>query len=146
MTTIAQPSAGVAVALERAFAELPVPGVVSAYLFGSHAEGRSHGESDVDVGILLRHDAYPTRRDRFEARIRMSALIGSALRRDRIDVIVLNDAPPQLARRVVTSGRRVFCADGGIDHAFVRDSQLRAADIAPFLRRTRRRKLDALAG
>jgi predicted nucleotidyltransferase len=27
--------------------------VVAAYLFGSHASGRAHRESDVDVGVLL---------------------------------------------------------------------------------------------
>lgn len=33
--------------------------VVSAYLFGSHAEDRAHVESNVDIGVLLRHAAYP---------------------------------------------------------------------------------------
>jgi predicted nucleotidyltransferase len=28
------------------------PGVVSTYLYGSHAAGRAHRESDVDVGVL----------------------------------------------------------------------------------------------
>ena len=52
---------------------------------------------------------------------------------------------PQLARRIVTRGRRVFCSDAGADHAFVRDVQLRAADLEPFLRRTRRVKLESIA-
>jgi predicted nucleotidyltransferase len=144
MTRIA-PLAGVAANLERAFDSLPVPGVVSSYLFGSHAEGRAHRESDVDVGILLHHGRYPTRRDRFEARLRLSGLLGGIVPGSTVDVVILNDAPPQLARRIVTRGRRVFCADAATDHAFVRDVQLRAADIEPFLRRTRRLKLAALA-
>jgi hypothetical protein len=57
---------------------------------------------------------------------------------------VLNDAPPTLGRRIVTSGRRVYCADPERDHAFVRDVQLRAADLEPFLRRTREVKLAAI--
>ena len=28
-------------------------GVAAVYLFGSHAEGRAHRDSDVDVGVLL---------------------------------------------------------------------------------------------
>lgn len=131
--------------LERAFRDAPVPGIVSAYLFGSHAEGRSHRESDVDVGILLRHDTYRTARERFEARVTVSSWLVSVLRRDEVDVVLLNEAPPQLGRRIVTGGRRVFCASSALDHAFVRDVQLRAADIEPFLRRTRRTKLAALA-
>jgi hypothetical protein len=68
-----------------------------------------------------------------------------ALHRNAVDVVVLNDAPPMLARHIVTAGRRAFCRDADVDHAFVRDVQLRAADLEPFLRRARRLKLDALA-
>ena len=120
-----------------------VRGVVSAYLFGSEAEGRAHRESDVDVGVVVRYNEHPTTRDRFETRLRLHAELGAALGRE-VDVIVLNDAPPLLARRVVLSGYRVFCGDADGDHGFVRDVQLRAADVEPFLRRARRAKLRAL--
>jgi predicted nucleotidyltransferase len=118
-------------------------GIVSAYLFGSEAEGRAHRESDVDVGVVLQYDQHPTMRDRFETRLRLCAELGVALGRE-VDVIVLNDAPPLLARRVVLFGHRVFCRDRERDHSFVRDVQLRAADLEPFLRRARRTKLSAL--
>lgn len=131
--------------LEHVFRTLAPPGVVSAYLFGSHAESRTHRESDVDIGILLRYRAHPTARDRFEARVRLSTELAARLRQPHIDVVILNDAPPGLGRRIVTRGRRVFCADDATDHAFVRDVQLRAADVEPFLRRMRRTKLDAIA-
>ena len=135
----------VAESVERAFRELAEPGVVSVYLFGSHAEGRAHRESDVDVGVLLQHATHPAPRDRFEARIRLSSKLASRLGTDRVDVVILNDAPPQLGRRVVSRGRRVHCTDPEVDHAFVRDVQLRAADVEPFLRRARRTKLAAIA-
>jgi predicted nucleotidyltransferase len=131
--------------LKRAFRDVPLPGVVSAYLFGSHAEGRSHRESDVDVGVLLRHEVHGTPRERFEVRIRLSTWLAGVLRGTAADVVILNDAPPPLGRRIVTAGHRVFCADPERDHAFARDVQLRAADIEPFLRRTRRVKLAGLA-
>ena len=60
-------------------------------------------------------------------------------------MVVLNDVPPTLARRVVTTGLRVFCGDPETDHAFRRDRHLRVADLEPFLRRMRRLKLAALA-
>jgi hypothetical protein len=60
-------------------------------------------------------------------------------------VVVLNDAPPLLSRRIVTERRRVFCSDEEGDHAFVRDIQLRAADVQPFLERMQRLKLEALS-
>ena len=56
------------------------PAVAAAYLFGSRREGRAHRESDVDVGVLLEHDACPLARDRFETRVRMTADLVAALR------------------------------------------------------------------
>jgi predicted nucleotidyltransferase len=119
--------------------------VVSAYLFGSHAEDRAHRESDVDVGVVLDRRALPGPRDRFEAALRLSAHLQAALGTRHVDLVVLNDAPAGLGRAVVSRGRRLACSDEEADHAFVRDAMLRAADLEPFLRRTRRLKLEALA-
>jgi predicted nucleotidyltransferase len=117
-------------------------GVVAVYLFGSYAEGRAHRESDVDLGVLLCWSAYPSARERFEAGLRLAGLftVGGLTP----DVVVLNDAPPRLAARIVTGGQLLLCADSEAEHAFRRDSQLRAADLAPFLRRTARIKLESL--
>jgi predicted nucleotidyltransferase len=49
-------------------------GLVSVYLFGSHAEGRAHRDSDLDVGVLLDPRSCGSRKDRFEARIAASAV------------------------------------------------------------------------
>ncbi|HUH13041.1 MAG TPA: nucleotidyltransferase domain-containing protein, partial [Longimicrobiales bacterium] len=126
------------------FAHHTPHGLHSAYLFGSHAEERAHRESDVDVGILLDRKLYPTARDRFEVRVRLGSELVHALGTSEVDVVVLNDAPPELGRAVVTRGVRVYCGDAEADHRYVRDVQLRAADLAPFLRRTRKTKLKAL--
>jgi predicted nucleotidyltransferase len=141
---MAEASSDVGTLLPLILQEAAPRGLVSAYLFGSHAEGRAHRESDVDVGVLLAWDVHSTAATRFDERLRLTALLAAAHRTDRIDVVVLNDAPPTLGRRIVTSGRRVFCADPELDHVFVRDVQLRAADLEPFLRRTRRIKLAAI--
>jgi predicted nucleotidyltransferase len=130
--------------LERLLRDEPVHGLVSAYLFGSHAAGRAHRESDVDLGVLLNRRVHATREARFSERVRLTAWAIGALHRNEVDVVVLNDAPPGLGRRIVTTGRRLYCCDAEVDHAFVRDVQLRAADLEPFLRRARRIKLDAL--
>lgn len=135
----------VAGALERILRDQPPRGVIAGYLFGSHAEDRAHSQSDLDVGVLFSWDQVPTRSERFEERVRLSSWLSAELRLASVDVVVLNDAPPELARRIVTTGRRLFCADEEAARAFSRDAQLRAADIAPFLRRTRRSKLEAIA-
>ena len=119
-------------------------GIVSAYLFGSEAEGRSHRESDVDIGVLLDRAVFATARERFDQRVILSSRLAGVLGGRSVDVVILNDAPPHLARSIVTRGRRLVCSDSEADHAFVRDVQLRAADLEPFLRRMRRIKLDAL--
>lgn len=130
--------------ISRYLHESAPSGLISAYLFGSHVAGRAHRESDVDVAVLLAWNRYSTARDRFDERVRLCADLAAALRTDRVDLVVLNDAPPHLGRRIVTTGERVFCSDPEQDHAFVRDVQLRAADLDPFLRRTRRLKLAAI--
>ena len=131
--------------LARLLSEGARPGLVSAYLYGSHAEERSHRESDVDVGILLRWESFPSARERFDERVTASSRLTAALGGVPVDVVVLNDAPPMLARHIINTGVRVFCSDPELDHAFVRDTLLKAADLEPFLRRTRQIKLDSLA-
>ena len=121
------------------------PGVQAAWLFGSYSEGRSHRDSDLDVAVLLEHARYPDARARFEARVGLTADIIALLHRNEIDLVVLNDAPPRFARRIVLDGCRVYCSDADAEHAFRRDVQLRAADIGPFLDRMRRIKMAALS-
>jgi predicted nucleotidyltransferase len=131
----------------RTFIERDPPAdVLSLYVFGSHASGRAHRESDVDLGALLDRSKLPTARDRFERRLELITEFGDALGVGavRVDVVVLNDAPPLLGRRIVNEGRRVFVRDPDADHAYRRDVQLRAADLEPFVTRTRRVALDAL--
>jgi predicted nucleotidyltransferase len=128
--------------LREAFARQA--GVVSAYLFGSHAAGVAHRESDVDVGVLLERQPHPTVEARFEKRLELLGELPGALGGAEVDVVILNDAPPGLARRVVLDGTLIFCADPAADMAFRRDVQLRAADLEPFLRRAGQRKLAAL--
>jgi predicted nucleotidyltransferase len=120
------------------------PAVVSAYLFGSHAHGLAHRDSDVDVAVLLDREKAATARARFDLRLRLAGELIAALHCGNIDLVILNDTPPTVARAIVTQGRSVFCRDREADHAFVRTTLLRAADVQPFLRRTRAQKLDAL--
>lgn len=131
--------------LEGYFLTVATPGVVSAYLFGSIARNAGHSESDIDVAVLLDRGTYPDRAGRSEARIRIISDLIRALAFDQVDVVILNDAPPELGARVVLDGLRVFRGDAEEDHRFTRDTLLRWGDLAPFLRRMRRIKLEALA-
>jgi predicted nucleotidyltransferase len=125
-------------ALER------IPGVVSAYLFGSTADGRAHRESDVDLGVLLDRAIYPSPADRFEIRLRLSTALQAEVLRE-VDLVILNDAPPHLARHIMTRGQNILVVDRERDHAHLRLMLSRAADLEPFLRRARAAKLRALS-
>jgi predicted nucleotidyltransferase len=131
-------------ALKRYFEDHLDLGIASAYLFGSHAEGRAHRESDVDVGVLLKRDRHPTPRDRFGMQIRLGSDLIAVVHCNEVDVVILNDAPPLLGRKVIY-GMRIFLSDPEADHNYVRDIQIRAADLEPWLRRWEKRKLEVLA-
>lgn len=130
--------------LRRFLEERPELGIASVYLFGSHAEGRAHRESDVDLGVLARWDRHPTPRDRFELRVQLGSDLIPVLGQNEVDVVILNDAPALLGRRIVYEGKRIFLGDPAVDHAFIRDVQLQAADLQPFLERMNRIRLEAL--
>jgi predicted nucleotidyltransferase len=130
--------------VRRYFEGTAPPGVVSAYLFGSHGRGEAHRESDVDVGVLLDRPWFPDRATRGRAAERLATALIAATHRNAVDVVVLNDAPPELAVAAV-AGVRVYAADAAADHAFVRTALLRLGDLRPFLARTRRTKLEVLA-
>ncbi len=132
--------------LQEVIPRLAPPALVAVWLFGSRAEGRARAGSDLDLGLLLDRAAAPTAAARFRLRLRLGARLAEALGRDDLDLVVLNDAPPLFARRIVTAGPPLYVADAAAEHAFRRDIQLRAADLEPFLRRARARKLQVLAG
>ncbi len=81
------------------------PDVQAAYLFGSIATGRSRPDSDVDVAVLLSTDRH---RRSLTIRLRLMSALASVLGRDDVEVVILNDAPPLLAHRVLSKGRLVF--------------------------------------
>ena len=117
------------------------PAIVSVYLFGSVAEEREHQESDVDLGVLLDWKLTPD--EQFQLRLQ---LIGEWSTRQReADVVILNEAPPLFARSILYRGRRIYCSDPAADHAFVRDTQLLAADIEPWMKRMWAIKLEAVS-
>ena len=77
-----------------------------AYLFGSVAAGRARPDSDVDVAVLLNPRA--PRGDTLGRRLTLMAELGAALERSDVDVVILDDAPPLLAHRILSKGRLVF--------------------------------------
>jgi hypothetical protein len=85
------------------------PEVEEAYLFGSRARGDAGPKSDVDVAVTLAREAFPE--PPFGHAARLASALMAALGESRVDVVVLNDAPPLLYHRVLRDGVRVLSRD-----------------------------------
>lgn len=82
------------------------PEVLVAYLFGSVARDRPGPLSDVDVAVLLAEDGGHTGRP-----LDLLGDLAAAAGTDDIDLVVLNEAPNELAFRVIRDGRLLLCRD-----------------------------------
>lgn len=83
------------------------PEVLEAYLFGSQARGEARATSDVDVAIYV--ERVPETSFGYEAEL--AADLMKALGRSRVDVVLLNRAPPLLYHRVLRDGVRLLARD-----------------------------------
>ncbi len=79
--------------------------VLFAYLFGSRAGGRPRPDSDWDLAVYVREGL--SARQRWDLRLRVMADLAEL---GRVDVVVLNDAPPLLAHRAI-QGQRLMARD-----------------------------------
>lgn len=79
--------------------------VQAVYAFGSRAQGTARETSDYDVAILV-----DTSLD-LRAELRLRARVVEELGTDRVDLVVLNTAPPTLRHEVVSTGKRLFARD-----------------------------------
>lgn len=112
------------------------PGLVAAYLFGSVARGAATDASDVDVAVLYAEQPPSVLGS---PPMKLEGALERELRR-RVQVVCLNTAPPDLAIRVLRSGRLIVERDRAarIRH----EVNLRNVywDLEPILRRCRSRE------
>jgi hypothetical protein len=94
-------------ALREALARRPE--ILEAYVFGSFARGEAQPHSDLDVAVYL--TSVPA--EGLGADAEIAADLMSVLGSDRVDVVVLNHAPPLLYHRVLRDGIRLLARDLG---------------------------------
>jgi len=104
--------------------------VLSAYLFGSRARGEARAKSDVDLAVLLARPPAPTL-DGVAARLadRLDDALGL-----EIDLVVLNNAPPDLVHRVLRDGVLLLDRDRSARIRFEVRSRNAYLDLAPLRR------------
>ena len=83
-----------------------VPGVSFAVVFGSSARGTAHAGSDVDVALDFGGGRRPGAYDLGAILSRLEEAGGQ-----RVDIVVLDEAPPGLAHRVFRDGVAVLVRD-----------------------------------
>lgn len=79
-----------------------------AYVFGSAARGDAGPLSDLDLGVLFGPTVDSDKRVEFAAGI-VSDL--QHIDGPRVDLTILNDAPPSVAHRIICSGRLLLSVD-----------------------------------
>jgi predicted nucleotidyltransferase len=77
-----------------------------AYLFGSQAKGRASSRSDVDIAAYFSPKISADRRSAL--RMSLASDLMGALRRDDLDLVLLNEAPPFLAFQAIRPGKVIF--------------------------------------
>lgn len=113
------------------FAE--VSEVKLAYLFGSQVEGDSGPMSDFDLGVLLDHAASWS-----QIRVQLSHSLVHGLNTERIDLVLLNEAPIELAYAVIAQGEAVYQRDVATRVEYEARVMSLYGDYLPVLRAQRR--------
>lgn len=103
------------------------------YLFGSQARGTVANFSDIDIGVLLNEDF--VKESVYGYRADLTAELISLLRTNKVDLVVLNHAPPLLAHRVLRDGIVLHCKDENERIAFEVKMLNRFLDTAPLRER-----------
>lgn len=80
----------------EAFENTPV---LFAYLFGSHATGRSKVSSDIDVAVYL--EDYNDADGGLNATLQLTDVLGRISKLGKLDVVALNAAPLRLRGRII---------------------------------------------
>ena len=107
-------------------------GVWLVYLFGSQVAGDPGPMSDYDVGVFLDPAA-----DDQDLRARVAHEMSIALDVDRIDVVVLNGAPIELAYAVIAQGKLLYERDVATRVEYEAKVLGLYGDYLPVLRRQR---------
>lgn len=93
--------------LEDIFKDYPY--IASAYLFGSHASGKTGPMSDVDIAVLLK-EPYPMGKDLIHKMDYLAFKIEMVLKKD-VDIVEMNKQGLIFQYNVLRTGKLIYDAD-----------------------------------
>jgi predicted nucleotidyltransferase len=82
-----------------------------AYLFGSVAGGNAGKLSDIDLAVFL--DESLSKKERFNLQLKLISELTGILRTDRIDLVIMNDAPLTLNYEIIKANHPLLIRDEG---------------------------------
>jgi len=80
--------------------------VSASYIFGSAGKGKTTGESDIDIAVLI--DESKLKKKNFELLKRKYYAASPAFSMRPVDIVILNTAPPFLKYQILKTGRILF--------------------------------------
>jgi hypothetical protein len=87
------------------------PEVAAACLFGSAATGRLGPLSDLDIGVLIARSEIGRLSVSLDYQAELLTELMRVLKSNDVDLVLLHEAPPLLAHRVLRDGIFFFVAD-----------------------------------
>lgn len=109
--------------------------IALAYLFGSHARGTADKDSDVDIAVLAAATVRKEERNFLRVRLMRTFAEALGIPIEKIDVVILQDAPVLLEQNVIRQVRLLFTNDPTARHAYEADVAYRFAAALPALER-----------
>jgi len=80
--------------------------VSALYIFGSAGKGKTTGESDIDIAVLI--DESKLKRRNFELLKRKYYAVSPTFSLRSVDIVILNTATPFLKHQILKTGRILF--------------------------------------
>ncbi|MCD6170422.1 MAG: nucleotidyltransferase domain-containing protein [Candidatus Latescibacteria bacterium] len=105
--------------------------ITLVYLFGSRVKGKVGDLSDYDVAVLV-DGGVP-----YQFKYQLAYELRNALNTERVDLVILNSAPIELAYNIISTGRLIYQRSVYDRVEFEANTMSKYFDYLPVLRRQR---------
>lgn len=114
--------------------------VAAVYLFGSLVQGKVHPKSDIDLAVLIS----PDKNFGLDDTLNLEVNITLALKTERYDLVILNNASLILRFRVISTGKLIYVANDDFRSEFEEKVMQEYYDFMPRLNDFNREYFSAL--